>query len=203
MHARLWLGLLAAGLLGGCSGWQRDVTLHGVRFSRVKVEPQGLTIGWLEQATEIGGRPCQRGWVHLHASGAVAAFTNAEPLALGALTIPRGTWVRQDELGTVTVCAFPEAMEVQGHACRGTGGPKGVQTAFYPGGALKSFFPVRDAVVDGVPCRASVFNGWIELHANGRLKSGLLSAELERDGRRLPAGTRVEFDPEGRVRAPR
>ena len=178
---------------------RRSVAIGAADASQVKAQSGGLTISWLTRDTLIGDRLCRRGWVHVHPNGVAAAFTNAEPLPLAAVTIPRGTWIKQDEHGTITVCAFPEPIEIQGHRCRGTGGPKGVQTAFYPSGALKLFFPVRDVVVDRVPCRASLINGWIELHENGRLKSCLLDEDLERDGRRVRRGNRVEFTEDGRL----
>lgn len=91
---------------------------------------------------------------------------------------------------------------VQGHVCRGTGGPKGTQTAFYPSGALKQFYPARDTRIDGVPCRTNVFSGWVELHENGRLKSCLLSEEWESKGTRYRRGTRLEVAADGKPLPP-
>src|SRR5687767_6491482 len=129
---------LMAGSIGliGCSDWQYDVSIEGLAFSQVKVDRDGFTIGLLARETAIGDRPCKRGWVHIHPNGVIAAFTAAQPVPFGKMTIPSDTWIRQDERGIITLCAFPRATEVQGHWCRGTGGPKGVQTAFYPSGAL-------------------------------------------------------------------
>jgi hypothetical protein len=198
---RAVLALGAAGLLlaGGCDDWQRNVTLHGVAFSVVKTEPDGFLIGRIEADTVIGDRPCQKGWLHLHPSGVPAAFTAAREIALGRGTIPTGTWVFQNPAGVVTVCAFPRATEVQGHLCRGTGGPKGAQASFYASGALKQFFPPRPTTIGGVPCDSGMIHGSIELHENGRLKSCLLAEDLVRDGRTVRKGSRIAFDPEGKI----
>ena len=185
--------------LAGCAGWQRDVTIGGITFTEARVEQSGIVIGRLPRETKIGHRLCQRGWVHVHPNGVVAAFAAAEPVPLDTFTIPRDTWIFQDERGTITVCAFPYPVEVDGNACRGTGGPKGVQTAFYPSGALRQFFPVRDVTIDGVSCHAGAIDGWVELHENGRLKSCLLGEEITRNGRELPSGVRIEFDAAGGV----
>ena len=200
---RVFLALGAAGLLlaGGCDDWQRNVTLHGVAFSVVKTEPDGLLIGRIEADTVVGDRPCQKGWLHLYPSGVPAAFTAAQGIAFGGGTIPAGTWVFQHPAGVVTVCAFPRDTEVQGHVCHGTGGPKGVQASFYASGALKQFFPPRPTTIDGVPCDSGIIHGSIELHENGRLKSCLLGGDLVRDSRTVHKGTRIAFDPEGNIQS--
>ena len=200
MNSRTLVVLVAASLaLGSCSKWQHGVAVNGTVFSQVKIDDHGFTIGLLTRETVIGDRLCKQGWVHMHPNGVVAAFTASEPVPFGKFMIQSDTWVKQDERGIVTICAFPRATDVQGHWCRGTGGPKGVQTAFYPGGTLKQYYPVCDVLIDGMPCRAGAFNGWIELHENGRLKSALLDADLEREGQHYRRGTRVEFDTEGRI----
>lgn len=190
--------LLATGL---AAGWQRDVTLHGVLFTKVRTDDAGLHIGHIDTETIVGGRACQPGWLHLHPDGTPAAFTAAHDIVLSRVTIPAGTWVRQNPEGVITVCAFPADTPVQGHLCRGTGGPKGVQTAFYPDGALKQFFPARPAPIDGVPCGTGLVRGWIELHANGRLKSCVLGETWVHAGRKLRKGTRLTFAPDGELRS--
>lgn len=185
--------------LAGCYAWERNVTTNGSTFSQLKIQEDGFKIGLLTHATVIGDRPCKPGWVHFHPNGVLAAFTASQPIPFGLLTIRADTWIRQDPRGLISLCAFPRAVEVQGHWCRGTGGPKGVSTAFYPGGALQQFFPLRDVGIDGVNCRAGLVHGWVELHDNGRLKSCLLAEDLEREGQRHRRGTRVELDVTGRI----
>ena len=186
-------------LLAGCFDWQYDVTIKGVAFSKVRTEDNGLVIGQLKEDTLIGGRPCKRGWVHLRLNGVPVDFTASRDIDLGRFRIPAETWVFQNEQGVVTVCAFPRDTEVQGHLCHGSGGPKGVQAAFYPDGALKQYFLRHDTRIQGIPCKAGIFDESIELHASGRLKACVLSEEFVSDGRTYPKGTRLRFDPDGRI----
>jgi hypothetical protein len=198
-----WLGLVwiqAVALLpAGCFDWKYDISEQGVAFSKVRYEANGLIIGTLKEDTVIGGRPCKQGWVHLRTNGVPVGFTASREIDLGRFTIPADTWVFQDQNGVVTVCAFPRDTEVQGHLCRGSGGPKGVQSAFYPSGALKQYFLRHDTLIQGIPCRGGLFNESIELYENGGLKGCALSEDLVRDGRRYAKGTRLRFGPEGQV----
>lgn len=198
--ASLLLLLQAASLLlASCSDWKYDVTVQGVAFSKVKIEDNGLVIGELKEDTLIGGRPCKRGWVHLRPNGVPVGFTASREIDLRRFTIPTGTWVFQNENGVVTVCAFPRDTEVQGHSCRGSGGPEGVQAAFYPSGSLKEYFLRHDTRIQEVPCKGGLIRQSIKLHENGRLKECILSEELVRDGHTYPAGTPLRFDADGRI----
>ena len=193
--------LVAAGLLfaAGCSEWQHDVTLQGVAFSKVRSVSDGRLIGQIAADTVVQGRPCAQGWLHLHPNGVPAVFAAAQEIKAPRCTIPAGTWVFQDRAGAVTICAFPRDTLVQGHLCRGSGGPKGVQASFYPDGALRQFFLVQPTVIDGVPCATGLIRGSVELHENGRLKSGMLEEDLVRDVMKLSQGIRITLTPDGRV----
>jgi hypothetical protein len=198
----LFLGAACLLLTAGfAADSQRDVTLHGVIFTKVRTGTDGIHIGQIDTETVVGGRACGAGWLHLHPDGTPAAFTAAQEIVLPRVTIPAGTWVNQSPNGLVTVCAFPGDTLVQGHLCRGTGGSKGVQTAFYPDGSLRLFFLARPATIDGVPCDTSLTRGAVELYENGRLKSCRLGESLERDGRKLRKGTRITFSPDGQIRS--
>ena len=203
MKTRRTLRLLGAACLlltaGFAADWRHDVTLHGVIFTKVRTGADGIHIGHIDTETVVGGRACRAGWLHLHPDGTPAAFTAAQDIVLPRLTIPAGTWVRQDAAGAVTICAFPQDTEVQGHLCRGTGGPKGVQASFYPDGALKRFYPAHPVVIDGVPCATGLVRGVIELHENGRLKSCLLADDHVIAGRKHRKGTRLTLTPDGRL----
>jgi hypothetical protein len=194
-----FIGATVALLLAGCSDWQRDVTVKGVAFDKVRTEDSGLVIGVLKADTVINGRPCQQGWVHLSSNGVPVGFTAFRKIDLGRFKIPAGTWVFQNDAGVVTVCAFPRDTEVQGHLCRGSGGPKGIQAAFYADGALKQFFLSQHTRIQGIPCKAGPFNESVFLHENGRLKQCVLGEEIVRDGRSYPRGTLLRFNPEGRI----
>ncbi len=184
------------------ASWQRDVTLHGVLFTKVRTDGAGLHLGQIDTETVVGGRACRPGWLHLHPDGTPAAFTAAHDIVLPRVTIPAGTWVMQDAAGTITTCSFPADTMVQGHLCRGTGGPKGVQTAFYPDGAIRQYFSVRPATLDGVPCGTGLVRGSIELHANGRLKSCLLGDTWVHAGRKLRKGARITLTADGQLQSP-
>lgn len=191
---------LSVFLVAGCHAWQQDTTLKGVTFKKARVEKDGLVIGLLEKDTIIGGRPCQRGWVQVHSNGVLAAFTASQAIKLERFTIPAGTWVAQKPDGVIRVCAFPSDTEVQGHSCRGgSGGPAGVQAAFYPSGRLKQYFLREDQTVQGVPCESGVFNQSIELHENGALKSCKLSQDFTREGHTHRRGDRIQLDEQGRI----
>jgi hypothetical protein len=201
---RLTLLLLpAALLLAGCFSWQYDVVVQGVAFSQVRVEGDGLVIGQIKADTLIGGRPCKRGWVHLRGNGVPVGFTAAREIDLGRFKIPDETWVSQNKDGVVTICQFPRDTEVQGHLCCGggwlVGGPEGIQTEFYPDGALKKYFLRHDTRIQDIPCKAGLMREMIELHENGRLKACMLSEELTSAGRTYHRGTRLRFDPDGRI----
>lgn len=193
----------AALLLAGCFSWQYDVVVQGVAFSQVRVESDGLVIGQIKADTLIGGRPCKQGWVHLRGNGVPVGFTAAREIDLGRFKIPADTWVSQSKEGVVTICQFPRDTEVQGHLCCGGGwlggGPEGIQTEFYPDGALKKYFLRHDTRIQDIPCRAGLGRELIELYANGRLKACQLSAELTRAGQTYRPGTRLHFDPTGRI----
>jgi len=191
-------------LFGAWTGWQKNVTMHGVNFEKAKVDQRGFVTGSVAADTTIGGRPCKQGWVHLHPNGVPASFTASADIPLGRFFIPSGTWVFQNEQGIITVCSFPRDVEIQGHVCRGggiwgiLGGSEGVQAAFYPSGALKHFFVRHPVRIDGVPCAASVFHG-IELYENGRLKSATLSEDFEQDREIHHKGERLRLTSEGHV----
>lgn len=194
----------AALLLAGCVNWQHDVVVKGVAFSKVRMAGADLAIGQIKEDTVIGGRPCKRGWVHVRGNGVPVAFTAAREIDLGRFKIPAETWVIQTEKGVVKICAFPPGdTAVQGHLCRGGGwlggGPEGIQAEFYPDGALRKYFLSHDTRIQDIPCKAGLLNEIIELHESGRLKACVLSADLTRDGRTYPQGTRLRFDPDGRI----
>ncbi len=187
-------------LTPGCFSWEQKTTVAGVAFARVRIDTKsGLAIGELAADTVVAGRPCRQGWLHLHPNGIPSAFTASREVRDGRLTVPAGTWVVQHPTGVIRLCAFPSDTKVQGHLCRGTGGPKGVQVSFHPSGALKQFYPPQPTRVDGVPCDSGLVNGWIELHESGRLKSGRLAEDFAHEGRTWHRGERLEFDAAGRL----
>jgi hypothetical protein len=193
-------GAAVVAAAAGCFDWTENVELHGVKFQKARVQENGFAIGFIGGDAVIAGRPCRKGWVHLHPNGIPAGFTASRDIALSRFTIPAGTWVFQNTDGVVTVCAFPRDLEIQGHECRGGfGGSEGTQTAFYPDGALKQFFAPKPVRIDGIPCGASAFQPGIELYENGRLRSATLSEDIALGGRLRSKGERIRLTTEGRV----
>lgn len=181
----------------GCS-WKENVEVHGVKFQRAKITDNGFVVGYVDKDLTVAGRPCKAGWIQLHPNGALAGFTAAKDVALSRFRIPAGGWVMQNADGVVTICSFPRDTMVQGHLCRGgglIGGSEGVQTSFYPDGALKQFFGPEPVRIDGVPCGADLFHRGIELYQNGHLKSATLSEDFVRDGRAYHKGERIQLPP--------
>jgi hypothetical protein len=163
-----------------------------------KIDQQGFVIGYLAADTTIAGRPCRKGWVHLYPSGNLAGFTAASDIVLSRFVIPAHTWVYQNKDGIITVCAFPSDTGVQGHVCRGSSlGSEGVQTAFYPDGALKQFYTRKPVQIEGVQCGNGFFQRGIELYENGRLRSATLAAEFNCHGKVYRKSDRIQLTPEG------
>jgi hypothetical protein len=82
--------------------------------------------------------------------------------------------------------------------CRG--GAK-IDTSFHADGQLKSCFPRKDVMLDGVTCNASLFSP-VYLHPNGRLHRCTLAHAATVAGRQLPRGAKLNLDVEGRLREP-
>ncbi|MFI5336895.1 MAG: hypothetical protein ACHQ5A_08930 [Opitutales bacterium] len=198
-NALRWLVVASLAWLAGCSDWRFNVVENGVTYARIRVVRDGFRIGELAQDATIGGRACRKGWVHLHANGVPAGFTAAQPFPLGPNTVPAGTWVFQNEAGVVTVCSFPRDIVIQGYPLRCSGGPKGVQTAFYPNGALRQFYPQGRVLVGTIPCRARPFEPGIMLYENGRLRSAVLAADWEIEGKSCRQGELIRLDPNGHL----
>jgi hypothetical protein len=198
-YAAVLLAFASALLVAGCEG--RDMAVNGVHLSNARTSESGLVIGQLKDDAVIGDRPCKHGWVQIDANGVPVGFTASREIDLGRFKIPADTWVIQNGDGVVTACAFPQDTEVQGHLCSGgglLGGAEGIQTAFYPDGALKSYFLRADTRIQGIPCMATVFVP-VDLYEDGGLKACALSEEIVRDGHTYPKGARLRFDSNGQA----
>lgn len=183
-------------LLVSCHEWQKDVTVHGVHFEKVRKATSETIIGYTSHDVEVSGFLCKKGWIH---------FDSDKNLKLGALkksieykgnTIPADTWIKPDAEQNIRVCAFPRDTLIQGQMCKGTGGSKGYQTSFYKSGKLRSFFISDDREIDGIPCKASG-RAIITLHENGKLKVCTLSKNCTIENQPFRANQRVEFDEDG------
>lgn len=166
---RLMNVLLLGLMLAGCRSWEQDVTRHDIAFERYAKTGDGH-VGVLADTTTVSGVACAGGeWAHFNADWSIMGCMLAEPLTLCFSTLPAGSWVwfRQDRL----VVALPEDGPCgEGWTCRGTGGPKGVQTVYYTNGRLNVFFPAEDVVVSGAACRATPSEP-VRLTPEGELES--------------------------------
>lgn len=186
-------------LLSSCLGhgrWQRDIEMEGIRFEKIR-SSGSVIIGRLSEDTTIQGYPCKKGWVHFYSNQGLKSFSLERPMKINSIEIPASTWVTLNEKGALILCAFPYNIEIQGHMCRGSGGPKGVQVSFYENGALKTFFSPESVVIHGIPCKGGVFN-YIGLHENGNLKACTLSGNTVINGVQYAKGERLRFDEKGR-----
>jgi hypothetical protein len=186
-------------LFNGCFGARsQNVEWHGVQFEKARVQDNGFVIGRIGADTFVAGRPCRKGWIHLHPNGALAGFFAAQDITLARFAIPAGTWVAQEDQGVVTACAFPRDVEVQGQLCRGgIGGAEGVRTAFHRDGALKAFYTRKSVLIDGIPCQSNLFKAGITLYANGRLQSAILAEDFVLEGRKYRKGDPLQLTPAG------
>jgi len=192
------ISIIALAICSGClREWDQDVVRNGTHFKKLRVNSD-MAIGVLSEDTVMEDYTCQKGWVHLTGDFRVRAFMTAKPVVYGAVTLPTGTWIQVREDSTFGPCALPGNMDIQGHLCKGTGGPKGVQTCFYPSGQLSFYFASKDVVIDGIPCIASVLHP-VKLHENGHLRQCTLSRAAVIEGTGHARKTTVRFDEKGQV----
>ena len=151
----------------------------------------GVAIARLQRPESIDGFPCAADWVHFHESGRLRAFYLGGTAAIQGHVIPEGTWVLLNPDLTLRSCSFPKTTDIRGYVCRGGfGGSEGVMPAFHPGGSLSAFFPPEDVVIQGIPCRATLY-GPVYLHENGNLREFTLARDTGLGGRELSAGQGV------------
>jgi hypothetical protein len=172
--------------------------IGGLPLQKIKLLKSGTITALLKAPTTIKGFPCAPGYIHFAPSGNLRAFTLAEATAVQGNDIPKGTWLQLDEALMLKYCSFPTDTMIQGHLCRGTGGPKGVSTSFYPSGRLKGFYAPTSIDIQGIPCKASLFSP-IYLFENGRLKECTLSRARTVGGKSLPKGARAIFSESGEL----
>lgn len=188
-------------LFSSCLGytkWERDVEMNGIEFKKIRYSDSGGIIAYLDKNTTIQGYPCKKGWVHFHENKDLKSFALEKSIKINYLEIPVGTWMTLNQDGLLSLCAFPDNIDIQGYLCRGTGGPKGVQVSFYESGALRVFFSPDPIEIQGIPCKGGVFNS-IVLHENGDLKECTLSEPTEINYIEYDKGERLSFDIKGNI----
>ncbi len=160
-----------------------------------------VLIGRLESPMVIDGYPCDASWVHFTEAGKLQAFFLSDTCMIQGNHIPKGTWIRLNPDQTLQACAFPEDTTIQGYLCDGgIGGAEGVMTGFHPSGRLAAFFPVSDVVIQGIPCKASVFRP-VYLYENGNLKEFTLAQDAVVGGQALSAWQTVVLGERGEIQS--
>jgi len=187
-----------------CAPWQvgaeKDVEKNGIAFETFKEEDDGSKLGILAGDTVIDGWPCKKGFIVFHADWSLDELLLSRDYEYNGIPMPAGTWVFPDAQGNPGICMFPVDVEIQGHLCRGGwGGKEGVMVSFHPSGKVKQYYCREDPVIDGVPCKGSVFSSGITLYENGRLAQCKLAADTTIGGVEYGKGVVLRFDEAGNV----
>lgn len=150
----------------------------------------------LLEVTEIQGYSCYR-WVRFHPDGSLARFQADREIVLAEVTVPEKSDIFLDEKGLPYKIWFSQELEIKGLPVDGGCGK--LEATFFENGKLKSCFLYQTAVIDGVPCKASVFHP-VMFFPNGRLRRCTLARHHTCDGIEYKKGRKIEFDENGHVR---
>lgn len=184
----------------GCKEWEYDVKKNGIHFKKISRSPGGISTGYMTENHTIQGFPCEKGWIHFGKDWELRGFQLSENLIYKGTLLPSHTWMHfrfpAEKRGYVV--SLPDDYIVQGYLCGGSGGYKGTHTAFYESGNLRSFFPPKDIVVDGVPCMASPFV-FVGLYESGNIKACKLAEDYKVNGQVYRKGSKVKFDRSGSI----
>lgn len=186
-----------------CAPWkvgaEKDVVRNGIEFKKFRESKDGSKVGLLAQNTEIDSWPCRQGFIVFHPDWRLDELKLFRDYERNGISMPEGTWVFPDKEGNPGICMFPHDVEIQGYPCRGSWmGKEGVMTSFHDNGKLKHFFSRDQVMVDGVPCKGSLFSG-ISLHENGRLRQCRLAEDMKIQGSLYLRGAILRFDQTGIV----
>lgn len=153
----------------------------------------------LRADTTISGVRCGptgRAYAVVHSNGQLDECPIAGDTTIAGHLLPRGTWLRLTDDGTLTSAWLPTPRMLQGIPCRGEG-YKSWAVNFHANGALALCYLDRAAIIDGVPCASASFlteltgNSAVSLRDDRRLRSCRLSRDHDRDGTRHKKGTRI------------
>ena len=186
----------------GCAPWkmraEHNVVKNGIPFEIFREYPRGLIVGTLKEDMVIDGWPCKRNEVSFFGNWQLHSLILSRDYERNGIFMPEGTGVGLDLWGNLERCGFTYDVEVQGHLCRGDR-MHGFVTEFYQtSGKLKAFSSMDPVVIDGVPCKDSLFQK-IYLHENGRLWKCKLNEPVRIDGKEFPRNAILEFGPTGDV----
>jgi hypothetical protein len=185
---------------GHFTSWKYNEKVNHIDFAKIRYginhHDTTVIVGFLKSKTVIQGYPCGADWVQFSKDWELTLCRLDDKTVINNFGFPKNTWIRpnNDKL----ICAFPNDTVIQGYLCRGSGGPKGVQTSLYPNGMLESFFSKGSIKIGDINCKADVFNN-IFLYDNGLLKECTLSEKQRIKGILYKKGTRIVIDLEGNV----
>jgi len=188
-------GLIAVGcLLGVAADTKSARDLEFSRFSIRRHDDGTLARGKLKKPQTIDGFQCRR-WVHFHANGKVKQLLLAKPAVVQGVSVPADATVFLTGAGKLKTIWFAKDTTVQGDTVRGGGK---ISKGFHENGALASGFLRKPAVIDDVPCKASVFKP-VFFHPNGKLKEATLDRDATIQGAPREKGDTVRFDASGKL----
>lgn len=194
--------LIVTSCHGYYTAWEKNKEIHGIHFQKLRygvLDGDTLAIiGYLKTDTQVAGYPCRADWIHFTKNWDLKLFRLSDEAIINHFEYPKDAWIRFSDDRAV-ICVFPEATRVQGFLCKGGGGVKGIQTAFYQNGRLRSFFSDDAIWIQGIKCKGGVFS-IIALHENGNLKECKLDQATEINGIRYKKNTKLFLDEDGRVK---
>jgi hypothetical protein len=184
-----------------CKDWEHDVVKNGIHFKKIYQSKGGTNTGYMTDSHIIQGFPCEKGWIHFKENWLLLSFQLSNEYIYKDILLPAKTWFHfpYQEVQPGYVCSFPYDYKIQGYLCGGSGGYKGTHTGFYDSGKLRSFFPPKDIIVEGVPCESSLLVN-VKLYENGSIKSCKLAEDYQIDGKTYKKGKMIEFDASGKVK---
>jgi len=201
-HLKIILLLIFSSLLfTSCKNWEYDIEKHDIHFKKISQSKRGTIIGFMSENQSIQGYPCEKGWIHFRPNWELLSFQFSKPYNYNGTEFPAKTWIHRPyhDGRTDYVISLPYDMEIQGHLCGGSGGYKGIHTGFYGNGKLRSFFPPKDVIIQGVPCEASLLEN-INLYENGKLQQCKLSQSFNHKSKTYRKGSILNFDKMGNVK---
>ena len=185
---------------GQYTSWEYDKKVNNIDFAKIRYginnNDTSVIIGFLKNKTVIQGYPCGADWVQFNKNWELTLFRLDDKIVINNFGFPKNSWIRQNN--DKLVCAFPNDTVIQEYLCRGSGGPKGVQTSIYPNGKLESFFTKDNIKIGEINCKGGVFNNII-LYDNGLLKECTLSEDQIIKGISYKKGTRINIDLNGNI----
>ncbi|MDP4267686.1 MAG: hypothetical protein Q8880_09675 [Bacteroidota bacterium] len=181
---------------GGYTSWEKNKTVRNIEFDKLRYSVKGkdttTIIGYLKHDIEYKQYPCSKGWIHFSKDWKLKLFCLSRDFEINSNCFKKGTWIRYNDKEDL-ICVFPEQTLIQGHLCRGGGGPKGITTSFYPNGRLKSFYPPEDIEINNILCKSSCI-GPVYLKEDGSLLECTLSQDVNFNGVTYSKNTRLNIE---------